>query len=173
MFISTAGRFSTSAMASQSLSDQHDRPWPARATAQPRWVISATRWQHTHFTIIQRVYVYLYICVYVMLLRLDALHLGRQTFRGSSTTPQRSRQFYPAFTISRKPCSYYVQLSVTIVPSHVTQGQGVTRRYYNCQYYVTISRVGFQEANHIFTGSTKYQGIDEHFCDNIVYPEIF
>ena len=31
-------------------------------------------------------FVYMYVCLYAMLLLLDALHLGLQTFRGSSTT---------------------------------------------------------------------------------------
>ena len=52
-----------------------------------------------------------------------------------------------------------------IVQSYVTQGQGITRRYYNCQYYTAISRVGFPEAIKILTGSTKYQGIDGYFCE--------
>ena len=51
------------------------------------------------------------------------------------------------------------------------QGQCVARLYY---YYVAISRVGFQEAIKIWSGSIKYQGIDSiegYFCGN-VYPEI-
>ena len=47
------------------------------------------------------------------------------------------------------------------------QGQGITRRYYNWEYYVSI----IQEAIKILTGSTAYQGIDVYFCDN-VYVDI-
>ena len=83
-------------------------------------------------------------------------------------------------------CIYYVQLFgtlhannyvhlcaapcvfSTIVPSCLIQGQCVARRYYQCQCYVTISRVAFQEAIMISTGSTKYQCIDGYFCDNVV-----
>ena len=31
----------------------------------------------------------------------------------------------------------------------------------------------FQEAIHLLTGSTKYQGLDGSFCDNVVYPEMW
>ena len=52
----------------------------------------------------------------------------------------------------------------SIVPSYVIQRQGIDRRYYNYQYYVTISRVGFPEAIKILTGSTQCQGINGYFC---------
>ena len=100
-------------------------------------------------------------------------------------------------------CSYYAQLSAvlrrqlctivytyahtllthtivnnvfsTMVPSYVTQGQGITKCCYNCQCYLAISsyisKVTFQEAINILTG-TKYQGIDGYFCDNVAHPEI-
>ena len=35
----------------------------------------------------------MFVCLYVMLLLLDALYLGRQTFRGSSTSPRPGRLF--------------------------------------------------------------------------------
>lgn len=34
-------------------------------------------------------------------------------------------------------------------------------------------RSGFQEAIKVFTESIKHQGIDEFFCDNVVYSESF
>ena len=33
--------------------------------------------------------------------------------------------------------------------------------------------VQFQKTNKIFTGSTKYHGIDGYLCDSIVYPGSF
>ena len=57
--------------------------------------------------------------------------------------------------------SYYIQCYVN---SYI--------HYSNCQYYVTISRVGFQEVIKISTGSTKYQGIDGYFYNNVVCLEI-
>ena len=41
-----------------------------------------------NLTIIHSEYVYIYVCLYVMLLLLDPLQLERNTFRGSSTTPR-------------------------------------------------------------------------------------
>ena len=120
---------------------------------------------------------------------LDALYLGRQTFRSSSMTPQLGRQFnffkiHHSSTLSVnnqitpvvimyncRQCyvNNYVQMLTTcvfssIVPSFVTQGQGVAMRYYNCQNYVGISRDDDWQHQ---APSTKHQGIDGYFCDNV------
>ena len=42
-----------------------------------------------------------------------------------------------------------------------------------CQCYIVISRVEFQEAIKILTGSTMCQDKDGYFCDNVVYSEMF
>ena len=117
----------------------------------------------------------------VMLL-LDALHLRCQTFRGSSAAPRSGcdnffflfTQFLLSTTNQIILCSYYVQLSTTLckqlrtiafcrtVPSYVIEG--VTKGYYNCQYYVAISR------SHQYI-DWQYQGIDAYFCGSVVYPE--
>ena len=56
------------------------------------------------------------VCMYVMLL-LDALHLERQTFRGSSTVPQIFK-IHPTIAVTTNGqitlCSYYVQLSTML-----------------------------------------------------------
>ena len=59
----------------------------------------------------------------------------------------------------------YVQLLTScvfslIVPNDITQGQGVTT---TASITVAISRVGFQEAIKILTGTTKYEGTDGYF----------
>ena len=51
---------------------------------------------------------------------------------------------------------------------YVTQGESVAKHFYNCQYYVAISRVVFQEAIKILTGIAKFQGIGGYVCDNVV-----
>ena len=40
------------------------------------------------------------------------------------------------------------------------------------QFYVSISRVVQSSAIKILTGSTKYDGKEVYFCDNVVFPEI-
>ena len=73
----------------------------------------------------------LYLCMFiVMLLLLDALHLWRQAFTYSSTTPRSGRDTF-----------FYLRTSSfvfsTIVRSYVIQGQVVARRYYNCHVTIT------------------------------------
>ena len=121
------------------------------------------------------------------MLLLDNLHL-----RGSSTTPQLGYlsliffKFTPLLPFLQKiklpfvvfmyinlqHCTNnYVQLLTTscvfssIVHSYVIQGQGFARHYYDCQCNK------FQGVINILTGSTKYQGIDGCFCDNVMYTE--
>ena len=79
--------------------------------------------------------------MYVMLL-LDALHLRCQTFRGSSTTPQSSRdalilfKIHSAVTILMNNqinnCSYYVQLFTIIYEQLRIFVHNVMRFFYNC-----------------------------------------
>ena len=101
--------------------------------------VNTSHTKHTcHLTIIQQMFVceYVcmyactYVCMYVMLL-LDALHLGRQSFRGSSTTSWPGRLSFM--------CWQHHVFSST-VPSYVIPVQGIARCYYNCQYYVAILR---------------------------------
>ena len=139
------------------------------------------RLKHTQSSYIQQVYICMcdcmcncmfvcvcmcsYVCLYVRLLLLDALHLGGQTFRGSSMTPGQVVCFiFFKFTLlllflrtielpiqvityncPQRYANNYVQLSTScvfssIVPTYVLQGQGVIRHYYNGQYYVAILR---------------------------------
>ena len=60
------------------------------------------------------------VCLHVKLLLLHAVYLGRHTVRGSSITPVLFIfVIHPAITISTNNritlCSYYVQLSATIL----------------------------------------------------------
>ena len=91
------------------------------------------------------------ICMFVCYaLLLDALYLGRQTFRGSSSTPRQNKGHH-AITRSINNritlCSYHVQLyernANNYTCSQRQQGQGVTGHYYNRQYYFAISRFIF------------------------------
>ena len=128
-------------------------------------------------TIIQLVY----ICLYVTYTTPCALHVGRHTFTGSSTTPRRCRQFnifeiHLTIIVSMNNritlCKYYVQLLAALCeqiftiahnvvrlfydcPKLLPRGQDVTRRYYYCQYYIAISKILFSEAINILTGCTK------------------
>ena len=134
--------------------------------------------------IIDRDYVCLYeclhVCLYFVLLLLDTLYLGRQTFRCSSTTSKGRVvsvcfQIQPSINISMNNriflCSYYVQCYLincvpllttcvfsSIVRSYVIQGQGVARHCYNYQHNLQFRELNFPEAIKILTGNTKYQG---------------
>ena len=135
-------------------------------------------------------YACMYVCIYVMLLFLDVLHLGHQTFRRSSVTPGRKRKLFleihPIITFSMNNQithrSYYVELFTTLCEKLCTIICNAKNLLYYCSKLrnplldttktastVTISRVGFHEAINMLTGSTKYQ--DGYFCDKM-YPGI-
>ena len=77
-----------------------------------------------------------------MLHLLDALHLGPQTFRDSSTIPRSGRlswsffQNSPAITLSTNNrislCSYYIQLSATLLVHLCTIVGNVVRLSFEC-----------------------------------------
>ena len=49
-------------------------------------------------------YVCMYVCMYVMRLLLDALYLGRQPFKGSSTTPRPGRLGFILYSVITYNC---------------------------------------------------------------------
>ena len=143
---------------------------------------------------------YVRMCV-AMLLLIDALHLGHQTFRCTPTTP--------AITLSTKNqitlCGFYVQLSAVLCEQlrcsqqqheqlhcsqqqheqlHCSQQQHASFLQLSihrkalihvskiASYYVTNS-ISHQYTDwQLHVPSTMYQGIDEYFCDNVAYPDI-
>ena len=138
-------------------------------------------------TILEESVSYAHPCVriiYVILHLLDALILGRQTIRVSSTTPGRrcNTIIFSKFT-PLLPCLRTIELPFVVIAYNCSQfhasflrffevTQTAAIRYYNSQCYVAISRVGVQETIKIFTGCIKYQGIDGYLFDNVVYPVI-
>ena len=124
-----------------------------------------------------------YVCLYVMLLPLDALHLGRQAFRGSSTSPRSGRldffffEIQPAITLSTNNrithCSYYVQLSATLREQLRTIVDNVRRLFSivhsdviyegKASLHVNVTASITSQSREILTGSTKYQGIAGYF----------
>ena len=102
-------------------------------------------------------------CMYVMLL-LDDLHHGCQTFRDSSKTPQskftRLLPFLQTIELPFVVITYsslqhymnnYVQLLTpcvfpSTVQSYIILGQGVARHYYDNQCYIAISIVAKKQS---------------------------
>ena len=154
--------------------------------------------EYAHVVIIYREYAHVVIIYreYVCLLLLDDLHLGRQTFRGSSTTHGQVfsvlffkftrlllflRTIELPFLVITYNCrprysNNYVQLLTTscvfysIVQSYAIQGRGVTTRHYDGKCYVTNSRshldIDWQHP------PCMYQGSDGYVCDNATYPDL-
>ena len=134
----------------------------------------------------------MYVCLCVMLVLQDVVHIGRLAFRRSYLTPPSGRLYFvttllPCLrTIELLFCSYYIQLSATLLEQLRTIVDNVMRRLFDCPklrntrpgrrytllWYLPVLRGNFdnsKETIKILTDSTKYQG---YLCDNVVYPEI-
>ena len=117
------------------------------------------------------------VCLYAMLLLLNGLHLGGQTFRGSSPTSRSGRHslfflIHPAITLSMNNritlCSYYAQLSTNIYVQLLTTSKSfLTSHKGKASVDVIITDSIMSRFREILSGSTKYQGVDGYFCDNV------
>ena len=143
----------------------------------------ACTYARTHVRMYVCMYPCMYVCMHAMPLLLHALHLGRQTFKGSCTTPRSGRlsfifiEIHTTITLSTNNritlCSHYVQLSATLGEQLRTIVNNVMRLFFSEDtLYVASSTSQFQKPISIWIGNTMYQGIDRYFFGNVAYPDM-